>query len=78
MHEFPIFYSHTDWNLLSSFFWDRLYFGYRVVVVIIIHIKYFIRCSTRIGFGSSQGLLQLEAWVSANGGLKDCMIKVYL
>ena len=25
-----------------------------------------------------QGLLQLQAWVSANGVLKDCMIKVYL
>ena len=26
----------------------------------------------------SQGLLQLQAWVSSNGVLKDCMIKVYL
>ena len=25
-----------------------------------------------------QGLLQLQAWVYANGVLKDCMIKVYL
>ena len=25
-----------------------------------------------------QGVLQLQAWVSANGVLKDCMIKVYL
>ena len=25
-----------------------------------------------------QGVLQLQAWVSVNGVLKDCMIKLYL
>ena len=28
--------------------------------------------------GYCQGILQLQAWVSANGVLKDCIIKVYL
>ena len=28
--------------------------------------------------GLAQGLLQLQAWVSANGTLKDCTIKVYI
>ena len=28
--------------------------------------------------GLCQGLLQLQAWVSANGVLKDCIINLYL
>ena len=32
----------------------------------------------RLPIEVGQGLLQLQAWVSANGVLKDCLIKVYL
>ena len=36
------------------------------------------RPGTTEGLGLEQGFLQLQAWVSANGVLKDCMIKLYL
>ena len=32
VHEFPISYSHTEWNLLSSLSFDRLCFGWGVLL----------------------------------------------
>ena len=32
VHEFNIFYSHTEWNWLVSIFWDRFCFGWGVLL----------------------------------------------
>ena len=32
VHEFPFFYGDTEWNLLSSLSWNRLYFGWGVLL----------------------------------------------
>ena len=51
-----------------------LLFTPKIQKIIVLKVKVLFILLIRI----SQGVLQLQTWVSANGVLKDCMITVYL